>query len=56
MRSTPLAPGPPGLVSSEPFAVPVAWWRTTESVISFYEQADYDMAAQTQSTMSGVQP
>lgn len=34
MSSTPLAPGPPGLVRREPIAVPSAWWRTTESVIS----------------------
>ena len=30
--------------------------ETTESVISLYEQTDYEMAAQTQSTMSGLEP
>jgi hypothetical protein len=51
-------------VAADPFLIRLAALRrhvstvteTTESVISFYEQADYDMAARTQSTMSGVQP
>jgi hypothetical protein len=51
-------------VAADPFLIALAGMRrmvstvteTTEKVISLYEQTDYDMAAQTQSTMSGLQP
>ncbi|MFF0910564.1 DUF6507 family protein [Microbacterium enclense] len=51
-------------VAADPFLIRLAGIRrhvstvteTTESVISLYEQADYDMAAQTQATMSGSKP
>ncbi|CPU66175.1 Uncharacterised protein [Mycobacteroides abscessus] len=33
-KSTPDAPGPPGLVRSEPMRSPVAGWRLTASSIS----------------------
>lgn len=51
-------------VAADPFLIRLAGVRrhvrtvteTTESVVALYEQADYDMAAQTQSTMNGLQP
>lgn len=53
-----------GEVAADPFLIKLAGMRrlvstvteTTESVISLYEQTDYEMAAETQSTMSGLEP
>ncbi|KTR94335.1 hypothetical protein NS220_09315 [Microbacterium testaceum] len=51
-------------VAADPFLIRLAGMRrhvstvteTTESVIALYDHADYDMAAQTQSTLNGWEP